>query len=50
MYVGVEMRLREVSRQLSSSEDAREQVSTELAELRQQAREWQNCEREKQVQ
>ena len=50
LYSGVEIRLREASRQLSSSEDAREHVTTELAELRQQAREGQNWEIEKQVQ
>lgn len=46
---GVETRLREVSRQLTSSEHAREQLSSEQAGLRQQAREGQNWEREKQV-
>lgn len=41
--------MREVSRQLTSSEHAREQLSSEQAGLRQQAREGQNWEREKQV-
>ena len=47
--IGVEARLREVSRQLSLSELAREKVSSELEVLKLQAQDGQQWETEKQV-
>ena len=47
--IGVEARLREVSRQLSLSELAREKLSSELEVLKLQAQDGQQWETEKQV-